>query len=270
MSNKISNIRTIDKLKAIINIIIENVNNTDYYPYNSNFYNINPYKASPVGLTNIVSIFNVTPEEGYKRYKPPQPNNGHNGLKCLIYGILFKNGKYANDIIITNIIEILYFSNVIEPKYDNTPNAQKNQQNKSNFKYGNINTQEYTGKRHILDILNTIMCLIDDSFNYGYSYMGVQYGKKGSSFTVDVDIPDPNIDTLGYLIYIVAFYNIRWLNPDEIKDYKKQFAEALQKCDKPNANQIRCKDPYLQKPINNIDKILDVQPIDSSEYYPDI
>ncbi len=278
VSDKTQSKTVINKLQTIISTIIDNVNSLETFPSDDNydFSTLISKRSNDISGIKLILFppnydsLDKTMDEGYKRYKPSvdgqQSNDGHNGLKALIYGILFKNAKYIDDGTINNIIEILYRSDCIEPVFKNTSNA-KNQQNKSNFKYGNINTQIYTGKRHILDILNTIMGLIDESFNYGYSYMGIQYGKKGSSTSVDVDLPNPNEDTLGYLIYIVAFYNIRWLDSDEIPQYKDQFAQALKNCDASN-NTNRCKDPSLKTQIKHLNEILAPQKIDSSPYIP--
>lgn len=258
----------ISKLKILINKIILAVNKIEPNP--SIDYSAYPINVDPTGLSMMKSILiapdyyvEKTLEEGYKRYKPVPPNDGHNGLKCLIYGILFKNGKFITDDIINGIIKILYTSSDTGPILKSTLNPSQ-----PNIKYSTIETAPNTGKRHILDVLNTIMCLIDESFSYGYSFSGVQYGKKGSSSTIFVPIPDPNTDTLGYLIYIIAFYNIRWLSETEIPQYKQEFAQALQKCDLPNANGIRCKDPSLARQIKHIDEIMAVQQINSSAYYP--
>lgn len=212
---------------------------------------------------------NDTLDRGYLRYKnginPDQISDGHNGLKCLIYGILFRNGKIINDTIIKDIINILYatpecsfLKDIINPS------------NTNNYKFSNISlSSPNTNKRHILDVLNTIMCLIDASFSYGHSTWGIQSGKKGESLISNQNPPpNYNIDTLGYLIYIIAFYNIRWLTLDNINNYREQFKNSLQNCDSKTKNNItRCKEnTYWAKPIVHIDLILAPQQINSSPY----
>ena len=258
----------IDKLKILINRIISVVNKLESDP--SINYSAYPINVDPTGLSMMKSILiapdyyvEKTLEEGYKRYKPDQPNDGHNGLKCLIYGILFLNGKFIKDTLINNIIKMLYASSDIGPILSSIANLSK-----PNITYASIETEQNTGRRHILDVLNTIMCLIDESFSYGYSFSGVQYGKAGGTFNKSgiIRTIDPNTDTLGYLIYIVAFYNIRWLTTEQISQYKGEFSQALQKCDLPNANGIRCKDPSLARQIQGINAIMAVQTINSSTY----
>lgn len=258
----------IAKLKILINRIISIVNQLESDP--SINYSAYPINVDPAGLSMMKGIL-IAPDEyvaptlqqGYKRYKPDTSNDGHNGLKCLIYGILFLNGKFIKDTLINNIIKMLYASSDTGPILSSKENLSK-----PNITYASIETQPNTGKRHILDVLNTIMCLIDESFSYGYSYAGMQYGKAGSTMTTNgiIRTIDPNTDTLGYLIYIVAFYNIRWLTAEQIPQYKQEFAQALTKCDVPNANGIRCKDPSLARQIQGIDAIMAVQKIDSSTY----
>jgi hypothetical protein len=284
MSN--NSLKVIDKLKIILNKIIELVsfieNNPDIdysaYPidvtllYPSDFNPLYPANVNPLQDMKRVLItppnYNGRLKKGYQRYKPSENDDGHNGLKCLIYGILFKSSKFINDENIDYIIRLLYLDETVSSILLSKPS-----ENKSNFKYANIETQSNTKKRHVLDVLNTLMALIDESFSYGYSSWQGQNGKKGwggLGWTPDSISVDPNTDTLGYLIFIIAVYNVRWLTQAAVEQYKTEFAQALIQCDLPNINGKKnpncCKDPSLQRQIKSIDEILAVQSIDNRKY----
>ena len=252
----------IDKLNLIIMKIINIIKEIDLDDKEINLSEY-PIVANPHRLQSMkdVLIFSkansekVALEEGYKRYKT---GDGYNGLRCLIYGILFKNRKLISDDIISHIMVTLFQDNEIrsiltEPFL-----------NSGNFKYNNIKnqTKNNTRKRHVLDILNTVMCLIDETFSYGSSNWGFQAGKKGNGSS---NVIPPETDTLGFLIYIIAFYNVRWLSSDEIDKYRNEFRDSLTKCDLPNGSLSlnRCKDASLGRQIQHIDEILAVQTIDA-------
>jgi hypothetical protein len=215
----------------------------------------------------LIDTKGVKLEDGYKRYKPPIEtingkqiiNDGHNGLRCLIYGILFIENKFINDYIISIIIKLLYVDPITSPILLNKPSKS------NNFKYATNLTTPNENKRHILDILNTIMCLIDESFNYGASaWWGGQDGKKGNSWFFNHDVvPDYKEDLLGYLIYIIAFYNVRWLTKENIETYRLQFRNSLIQCNNPSN---KCKNNSLGRQRTSIDKILAIQTIDPTPY----
>jgi len=251
----------INKLNLIITKIINIVKEIELDDEKINLSEY-PFIANPGRLKSMkgVLIFSkansedIALEEGYKRYKT---GDGYNGLRCLIYGILFKNKKLISDDIISHIMDTLFHDNEIlsiltEPLLNN-----------GNFKYNNIKnqTKNNTRKRHVLDILNTVMCLIDETFSYGSSNWGSQAGKKGWGSS---NVIPPETDTLGFLIYIIAFYNVRWLKSEEIDKYRNEFRDALSKCDLPNDSLNRCKDASLGRQIKHIDEILAVQTIDAN------
>jgi hypothetical protein len=72
-------------------------------------------------------------------------------------------------------------------------------------------------------------------------------------FGVPIELQGPPLYLLGYLIYIIAFYNVRWLTKENIETYRLQFRNSLIQCNNPSN---KCKNNSLGRQRTSIDKIL--------------
>ena len=234
-ANKIINLPLLDKIQLLFN----RLDDYTYYAFEGipqyeriDNYTGYGYESRPEFLQKLFGkTFQASNEKeannsGYLRYK-----TGHSGLIFIIYFYFMWNRIFLDseeDIYL--IISQLYF----DDKFKYILNNEINDNYKSMSNNSSHNTQQPVEKTNFLNMLNIILSLIDDSFSYGAtSSWGIQYGKKGSAWTITK--PENNTypkinDTLGILIYLVGLFNVRYLSENELNLYKMDLKKLIGEC----------------------------------------